>query len=1030
MSYSFSGATTGSGDGTGSGSTFNKGITTVSISASNTCGSATSCSFTVTVIDDTKPTAIAKDMTVYLDANGAATISASDIDNGSTDNCSVSLSIDKTSFSCANTGSNTVTLTATDPSENYSTATSTVTVLDTTRPTMSTQNLTVYLDANGKASITAAGVNNGSSDNCHIASISLDDSLFNCSNIGSNNIVKLTAIDASGNTNYAYATITVKDTTKPVVITQNVLVTLNSSNMASITVAAVNNGSIDNCSIASYTLSKTSFDCSNVGNNTVTLSVTDGSGNVGTATAIVTVKDPTPPVAKAKNITVYLDSTGHVTVAGKSADNGSSDNCSVVSYTLNPSTFTCTNTGFNKATLTVADAWGNTNSATCYITVKDNMIPVAKAKNVTVYLNASGRATLHASDLDNGSYDNCSFVLAFDHDGDEWSPNSDDLTKYYDCDDIGTHKLNLYAIDKNNNASYATATVTVKDTTRPVIVVRNFTAYLDNNGNANVSTRQVDNGSYDNCGIVSETLSQSSFNCAGTGKNTVTVTAKDVSGNTATAIVTINVIDNTSPNVRVKNITAYLDVNGTATITPSMVNNGSSDNCSIATMSLSKSTFACSDAGNNTVTLTVKDGSGNTSSANANVYVRDTISPVVKTNNLTVYIDKNGNASVNINSIVSSATDNCGVDIAFDRDGHTRHGHVRDNNNGHHWCNENNSDDTLKTFSCANIGKNTVTVYAIDPSGNVSTSSAIVTVKDTTRPVIKTKNITVTLNSKGLASISANDIDKGSYDNCSIASASLGKTSFNCDDLGANAITYTVKDPSGNVATALVTVTVNTSLSVDAGSKQVVYYGYAPNASATLSAKASGGTGCSYSYKWSTGAKTQSITVSPSVTTWYYVTVTDGNGCTAMDSVQVESVDVRCNENGGSVLVCLKGTTYCLSSSSVPAYLKKGASLGSCDADAPISQNESDAFGITLSAYPNPFNTGTTISFTVPANNNVTLDLYNLKGEKVSTIFNGEADMNNIYTFDLKPAYLAPGVYMVRLTTPNDVKYIKLVKFE
>jgi hypothetical protein len=37
------------------------------------------------------------------------------------------------------------------------------------------------------------------------------------------------------------------------------------------------------------TLSKTSFNCSNVGPNTVTLTVTDASGNIGSTTAIVTV---------------------------------------------------------------------------------------------------------------------------------------------------------------------------------------------------------------------------------------------------------------------------------------------------------------------------------------------------------------------------------------------------------------------------------------------------------------------------------------------------------------------------------------------------------------------------------------------------------------------------------------------------------------------------------------------------------------------------------------------------------------------
>src|SRR5262249_19722716 len=53
--YVLTGATTGSGSGTGSGSTFNKGVTTVTITATNPC-SAPTCTFSVTVTDNIPPT--------------------------------------------------------------------------------------------------------------------------------------------------------------------------------------------------------------------------------------------------------------------------------------------------------------------------------------------------------------------------------------------------------------------------------------------------------------------------------------------------------------------------------------------------------------------------------------------------------------------------------------------------------------------------------------------------------------------------------------------------------------------------------------------------------------------------------------------------------------------------------------------------------------------------------------------------------------------------------------------------------------
>ena len=80
-----------------------------------------------------------------------------------------------------------------------------------------------------------------------------------------------------------------QDTTNPLVITQNVSVTLNAQGTATVTAMQVNNGSSDNCSIATMTISPSAFTCANIGTNTVTLTVTDTSGNVSTGTAIVTI---------------------------------------------------------------------------------------------------------------------------------------------------------------------------------------------------------------------------------------------------------------------------------------------------------------------------------------------------------------------------------------------------------------------------------------------------------------------------------------------------------------------------------------------------------------------------------------------------------------------------------------------------------------------------------------------------------------------------------------------------------------------
>ncbi|WP_337225290.1 hypothetical protein, partial [Proteus terrae] len=78
--------------------------------------------------------------------------------------------------------------------------------------------------------------------------------------------------------------------------------------------AQVNNGSSDNCSIATIALDKTAFDCSNVGANTVTLTVTDVNGNSSSATATITVVDNIAPTAVAQNLTIPLNASGTATI--------------------------------------------------------------------------------------------------------------------------------------------------------------------------------------------------------------------------------------------------------------------------------------------------------------------------------------------------------------------------------------------------------------------------------------------------------------------------------------------------------------------------------------------------------------------------------------------------------------------------------------------------------------------------------------------------------------------------------------------
>jgi hypothetical protein len=79
-----------------------------------------------------------------------------------------------------------------------------------------------------------------------------------------------------------------------------------------------------------------------------------------------------------------------------------------------------------------------------------------------------------------------------------------------------------------------------------------------------------------------------------------------------------------------------------------------------------------------------------------------------------------------------------------------------------------------------------------------------------------------------------------------------------------------------------------------------------------------------------------------------------------------------------------------------------------------------------LQNYPNPFNPTTQISYTIPQNGNVTLKVFNVLGQEVSTLFAGEQTTGQHFvTFD--GSRLASGVYLYRLESGNTVVTKKMM---
>ena len=304
-------------------------------------------------------------------AFGTKVLQRPEIDNGSTSSVGVaSFGVSPPSFTCANIGPNTVILTVTDNASGTATCTSTVTVEDNEDPVAICKDISVILDNTGNATITAADINNGSSDNCSVT-LTADITSFNCGDVGSGNTVTLTATDPAGNTDDCTSTVTVVDNTAPTATCKPKTLILDGSGSATLTVADINDGSTDNCAIASSSISKTSFNCGHLGTNSVTLTITDVNGNSATCNATVTVEDNENPVivCPADMIICSTDNSGSIVAYTEPAG---TDNCNVattqtdVSGLTNGSLFPI---GTTVQTWTATDIAGNMGSCSFNITV-------------------------------------------------------------------------------------------------------------------------------------------------------------------------------------------------------------------------------------------------------------------------------------------------------------------------------------------------------------------------------------------------------------------------------------------------------------------------------------------------------------------------------------------------------------------------------------------------------------------------------------------------------------------------------------
>lgn len=741
-------------------------------------------------------------ITKALDANGIASLDAEELSNG-INSCYVNYEINgqnTLNFTCSDVNTHNYILTVTDRISGATAAcSSAVIVVDNILPEVKCKNPpALTLDNNNpNATITAADVDNGSSDICGI-NLSLSKTFFDCQDIGLNT-VSLTVTDASGNTAACSATINIIDNIVPEAHCQNVMVQLDTNGEAMVNVAQIDNGSTKACG-QNLSLSQSVFDCSNVGNNTVTLSLVDDLGKMATCTATVTVEAITT-----------------LSISDVSKQEGSPSGTNIYIFSLTRSDAGCAaeikyNTQDGSATLADNDyifksgtvtfpKGGSLTKSLAIQTNKDEKVELVESfyvnlnnvPNVFVSydaqaegsLNNDDAATINISDVSltegSSSYSN---TLNFSVSVDKAVENGFSID--YNTQD-GT------AEDENGAGDYTSKSGTLNFTgnagetqTISIEINPDYVVELDENFFLQLSNIQSSTGNISFANAQAEAIIQND-DAATISIDNVTKTEGD-SGNqnyqfTASlsgAVDVAFVLDFATQDGSATSNGDYISQigqlnfsgNDTETQSLSIVVNGDGE------VELEEDFFvnlSNIQAGGRNISFSNAQGKG--------IIENDDSLPVFNScpSDFTVSADVScGYKLLNYTGLSAASGGSGSIMIS----------------------------QSPAPGSTVTLGKNTITMTATDAGGNQNTCSFDLTVEDTTPPVATCQNISLFLPSSGQISLSPNQINNGSSDNCSINQMSLDISNFDCSNIGANTVMLTVEDGASLTHTCTATVTI------------------------------------------------------------------------------------------------------------------------------------------------------------------------------------------------------------------------------
>ena len=660
-------------------------------------------------------------------------------------------------------GPTTITWTATDTNTLFSTAAQTITITDTTKPDIAAPG-NIVKEATGPTTPVTVGL--------AIATDLVTDPVTitrtptgNDFTVGTHTIT-WKADDGNGNTNTADQTITITDTTKPVIaLLGDNPQTVEFGSIYNDPGATATDAVDDNDELTTQIAAASTVDTGTVGDYTVTYTVSDKATNAATPVLrTVTVTDTeAPDIIAPADIT--FEATDTLTPLGRThygtATSGDREamitDDAPLAFSVGVHTITWTATDTNTLFSTTAQTITITDTTAPDITAPRNITKEATGPTTPVTV---GLAT--ATDLVTDPV-----IITRSPEGNAFA--------------VGTHTITWKADDDNGNIITAAQTITITDTTKPVIVllgdnpqtVEFGSIYNDPGATA---TDLVD----DDLKLTEKIHAVSTVDTGTVGTYTITYTVSDTATNAATPeIRTVTVEDTTAPSITAP---AAYTTEATATLTPLGRAHYGIATSSDDTAKITDDAPPVFPLGDTPITWRATDTNTLFSTAAQTITITDTTKPDIA-------------APRNITKEATAPTTPVTVGLATATDLVTDPVIITRSPEGNEFA----------------VGTHTIIWKADDDNGNIITAAQTITITDTTKPSIallgdnpQTVEFGSIYNDPGATATDLVD------DDIKLTEKIHAANTVNTGTVGDYTVTYTVSDKATNVATPVIRMVIVT----------------------------------------------------------------------------------------------------------------------------------------------------------------------------------------------------------------------------